>query len=188
MPTPMSTMNRHDDPLRQTHQRGFTMIEVAAVLAISVFLLYALHTSLAASIKSRQLAERTHRTDNLAAEYLSRLRAIPFGQVSDPKPGAIQLSELFDDDQDLGTITLHQVAVPAGELGHTFQVASNGLVGTWRIRVSNDLDGNGSIDGEREGRADIFRIEVWFNNILQRETLLSADPAFTRQDTGKKYI
>ena len=188
----MHTTGHHTDSRqrsdRKGDQKGFTLVEVVAVLAISVFLLYALHTSLAASIKSRQLAERTHRLSGLAAEYLSRLRAVPFGQAADPVPTGLQLSELWDDDQDLGSITLHQVSVPVDQLGHTFTVASNGLIGTWRVKVSKDLDGNGIIDGDRDGRNDIFRIEIYFNDVLQRQTVISAEPAFTKEDVGKKYI
>ena len=170
-------------------EQGFTLIEVCALMVISVFLLYALHTSLQASIKSRSLADRTHRVSALASEYLSRLRAIPFGQGGDVDATALQMTELWDDDQDMGNTTLHAITVPADEQGFTFTTATNdGMNGTWRIKVSDDLDGNGLVDEDRDGRNDILRVEIFFNDVLQRQTLIATEPAFTKEDIGKKYI
>ena len=190
----VKSLLRRRTPEAQTNdakraERGFTLVETAAVLAVSIFLLYALHTTLTSSVKSREVSDRMHRTSVLTAEYLERIRGLPFGRNTDPAPAGSQMTELFDDDQEFGTITLHQLKVLPTEQGHTFQTTSGtgSVSGTWRIKVSTDLDGNGTVDGPREGRDDIFRVEIYFNNQLQRETLIAADPAFTKEDSGANY-
>lgn len=168
-------------------QGGFTLVELTASLLLSVLVLYSLHGTLRTSIDARVSTERAARAQRLAETFVQRLQEIPFGRSFDPAPGGWMLDELFDDDDDLGTITLHQVKVAANAPGHTFQVAGRGLAGDFRVKVCNDLDGNGTVAGGREGRNDLLRIEVWFDGRLFAETLRAAEFSDTTIDRGVVY-
>lgn len=167
---------------------GFSLIEAMLTLVLSVFLLSTLHATLKSSLSSRESTERNHQIHEMGSDYLAKLRQLPFGTPLDPTPTGPQLSELFDDDQDLGTITLNQLLVQPDHPGHTFAVASDGLSGTWRIRLTNDLDGDQSIAGPREGRADLMRIEIYFDERLILESLRAGDVALTVLDPNANYL
>ena len=162
--------------------RGFTLVELAASMTLAMVMLIALHTTLRSSVSARKDAEQQHRIDTMAANWLMRLREINFGKTTDPAPGAPALDELFDDDEDYGAITLMQLRPDV-----TFTTAAGGVVGTWRIQVSDDLNGDGDNTDSREGRPDLLRIVITFNGIQQYSTLRSADPAFCRYDAGASY-
>ncbi len=167
---------------------GCSLIEAVLTLTLSVFLLYTLHTTLQSSISARESTQRNHQIQEMGNDYLAKLRQIPFGTPTDPAPSGSQLSELFDDDQDLGSISLSQVLVQPDHPGHTFGVASDGLIGIWRVRTTNDLDGNQSIDGLREGRPDLMRIEIYFEERLVIEALRASDVALTVTDLNVNYL
>lgn len=166
---------------------GFSLIEVTITLVVSVLMLYALHSTVRSSLDTRRSTRRAYEISRLAQDYLSRLQDLPFGKPTDPKPSGSQLSELFDDDEDYGTITLYQLVVPPDEEGHVFVVAADGLVGVWRIKVSTDLDADGDLDGPREGRPDLVRIDIYFQERLVLSTMRAAEPEQTTIDSGARY-
>ena len=176
-------MNTQADPMG-----GFSLVEATLTLALSVFLLYALHTTVQSSISARKNAERNHQINEMGSDYLARHLQIPFGAPTDPPASGPRLSELFDDDQELGDITMHQLKVQPDHPGHTFATASDGLIGTWRVRLTNDLDGDRSLGGPREGRSDLLRIEIYFDERLVHEALRADDVKVTLEDVGANYL
>lgn len=172
-------MNR---PAEQSAEQGFTLVETVVTMVLAVMMLYGLHATLNTSIRGRQSAQELATAHGHAMDFLSRLRGITFGQATDPAPGSNLLDELFDDNQTFGTITLHQLVVQPTAQGHTFAMANGGVVGTWRVKVSRDLNRNGVIDGLREGRDDLLGIEIYFNGRLMASSMRAADPDFTTKD------
>lgn len=177
----------HEPELAET-EKGFSLVEVVGALTLSIVLLYALHSTLRASISARVASERTHAVRQLAENFLQRLRQIPFGRVTDGVASGGQLSGLFASTPDLGTTSLHQVKVAPDQPGHSFVVAGSGFRSTFRVKVSTDLDGDSVLAGAREGRSDLMRIEVWCDDRLLTSTLRAAEPADTVKDTTASYV
>ncbi len=163
-------------------EAGLSLVETVITMVLAVLMLYGLHSTLSMSMKGRVAADKIDQVHGHAMDFANRLRQISFGSAGAGTPSAAQLDELFDDDQDLGTVTLHQLVVQPNQPGWSFQMARNGIVGTWRIKVSRDLDRNGALGGAREGRNDLLGIEIWFGNRLQLHVLRAADPDFTTKD------
>jgi uncharacterized membrane protein YgcG len=172
----------------QIGQDGFTLIDATITLLVSVLMLYTLHSGTQTSLSARKASERIYAAHLQGMDFLERVRKLPFGQASDPAPQAAQLKEFFDDDDDLGTITLTQLKVSPTSQGYQFKMASNGLKGTWEVKVTDDLDGDGNNTGPREGRSDLLKIEVRFDNKIMFQSLRSSDPSFTIIDTTADYL
>lgn len=166
---------------------GFSLVETTMALVLAVLVVYSVHATLQASIKGQVGSARLHDSQRLANDFLARLRHISFGLATDPPVSALALDELFDDDDDFGPVTLHQVVVGPTEPGLSFTTAIDGVIGRWRIKVDRDLDGDGIIAGDREGRDDLLHITIWFEDRLMVETLRAADPAFTQVDVEAVY-
>lgn len=177
-----------DQQLRDDRAAGFTLVELVAALTLSIVLLYALHSTLQSSIATRLKSEQVYHANQLAETFVQRLRQVPFGRPTDAPATGGQLSGLFASTPSLGTTTLHQVKVAADQPGHSFVVAGNGTSGTFRVKVSSDLDGDGTITGAREGRDDLMRVEIWFNDRLLAATLRAAEPTETTKDTTANYL
>lgn len=158
---------------------GFALVEVTIAMVLAVVMILALHQMITVSFKARQSADKKFHVSVRSEDYLRKIRQLQFGKASDPPPTATQLSELFDDDDDVGTITLHQLRVPPANPGHSFNVASAELSGLFRVKVTNDLDGDGLLTGPREGRDDLLRIEIFFDNRRTLDTKRAAEPEFT---------
>lgn len=171
------------------HERtaGFSLVETMITLVLAVLVVYSVHSTLQTTLSGQVAANQLYATQRMANDLMARLRAISFGTVTDPPASALALDELFDDDEDFGPITLHQLAVAPSAPGYSFRTNMQGVVGTWRVKVDRDLDGNGDTDGPREGRDDVFRIAIFFDEALVLSTLRAADPSFTQVDVGAVY-
>jgi hypothetical protein len=167
---------------RREHEHGFTIVELTAALAFAVLMLLTLQTTLTSTVKTRERTNRHDAVQGQAYEYLQRLMVIPFGLTTDGAASALQLSELFDEDADLGNVTLQQVRVDVGQTGHVFRTLRDDVTTDWRVLVSNDLDRDGLTTGPREGRPDLLQIEVWADNRLMFRSLRAADFVNTRRD------
>ena len=169
-------------------EAGISLVEVSLMLMLAVMALLALYSTLKASVEGRDSIDVNYRVHGMGTEYLARLRQLSFGSPADGTPTSSQLDELFDDDTTLGNITLYQLVVPPEQPGQTFQVSREGVDGTWRVKVTSDLDGNGFIDGTRDGRVDILHIEIFFDERLIYDTFRAAEPSTTVIDTGANYL
>ena len=172
------TEQRHD----VEREGGFTLLEVSFALVLAVVMILALHQTVQVSVQGKQIVDRKYRVTRVADAYLTRLMEMPFGRATDPAPSAIDLSEFFDDDEVFGPLTLHQLRVAPSEIGQRFTMQTADLSGEWRVRVTNDIDGDGALTGRRDGRADLMRIEIFFENRLVLESMRAADPDFTTTD------
>jgi Tfp pilus assembly protein PilV len=166
---------------------GFTLVETVVTLVLVLFAIYGLHATLTSSIRGRVATQQLDRVHRLATDMVARIRRLPFGTVSDPTPAAEDLDELFDADDDLGSITLQQLRVLPTQPGWTFTVATDGMTGQFRVKVSRDLDRDGLVTGWREGRDDILGVEIWYDGRLVMATSRAADPSFTTIDTHASY-
>ncbi len=169
-------------------QEGFTLIDATITLLVSVLMLYTLHSGTQTSMSARRASERIYAAHLQGMDFMERVRKIPFGQASDPTPTAAQLQEFFDDDDDLGSITLTQLKVSPTASGYQFKMASKGLIGTWELKVTDDLDGDGNNTGPREGRSDLLKIEIYFEGKIMFQSLRTSDPSFTIVDTTADYL
>jgi prepilin-type N-terminal cleavage/methylation domain-containing protein len=152
--------------------RGFSLVEV--LLATTVLAVAAM--AVASGGATAHVAERTLDLQTLAEarghSYLERLVAVPFGNASDGPADAAELTEVFDEDDLLGTVTLHELRAfgPA-----EFTVPASATPGRWRVVVSDDLDADGDVDAEdatqAEGRGDILRISVFYDGRLVAQTI-----------------
>ncbi len=165
--------------MRARSEQGFSLVDVCVTLSVSVIMLYALHSGTRTAIRTRQTVESQYQLHLYAAEFLSRIRRLPYGNIADPAPSATQLQELFDADQDLGSITASQLVVPPTDDGLLFTMSSREIRGTWRVRVTHDVNGDGDTTDAREGRQDLMRIEIYYQDRLMFESLRAADPIMT---------
>ncbi|MHC4512207.1 MAG: type IV pilus modification PilV family protein [Planctomycetota bacterium] len=166
----------------QSTQSGFTMVELMGALVVCVLLLMSMQSTLFSATKIRSSNEIQAIRCDQAYDYVQRLKLIPFGTSSDPAASPSQLTELFDDDQDLGTVTLRQVSTAPGSPGHTFTTMMDDVTTTWRVRITSDLDRDGAINSFREGRTDLLLVEVYAENQLMFRTMRAADFANTQKD------
>lgn len=163
-------------------EAGFTLLELLACGTLATVMLLTLQSTLRSSIQSRQKARELESHQGLAFEYLQRLTGIPFGDGSEPAVSGSELTELFDDDDDFGTVVLRQVRVDAGRAGHAFTTSIGSRRTQWRILVSNDLDGDGTVGGGREGRTDILGIQIFADEKLMFRTVRAAPVENTVRD------
>lgn len=161
---------------------GFSLVELMLSLGLVVITLILLQSTLFSAVKNRvATAEQDHRNAQ-AYDLVQRLTAIPFGMQGDPAATGAQLSELFDDDQDLGTATLKSLETAPGTPGHSFSTNFDGIITPWRVSVTADLDGDGKTLGFREGRPDLLQIEVYALDRLMFKTTRAAEFPNTRRD------
>jgi prepilin-type N-terminal cleavage/methylation domain-containing protein len=148
--------------------RGFSLLEVLFALAAIALLALGVAGGVVTGQQASRTLEDQARLENTAFDFQERLMAIPFGSLSDSPASGAELDELFDDDDVLGTVTLHKLAAfgPA-----EFTLAGSGLAGQWRIVVDADLNGDGTIDATlEEGRDDLLRIAVFYEGRLLART------------------
>jgi hypothetical protein len=163
-------------------ERGVTLLELTAALTLAVIILLTLQSTMLSSIRGRERTRVLEARVGHAHEYLQRLLVLPFGTTLDPAATDTQLTELFDDDMDLGNVSLMQVRTAPGAPGHSFTTVRDDVATDWRVVVGQDLDRDGALGGFREGRNDLLLIEVFAENRLMFRTLRAADFANTTRD------
>lgn len=163
-------------------ETGFSLVELMLSLGLVVITLVLLQSTLFSAVKNRvATAEQDHRNAH-AYDLMQRLTAIPFGKQGDPAATGTQLTELFDDDQDLGIVTLKSLETGPGTPGHSFSTIFDGISTRWRVTVTADLDGDGNTTSFREGRIDLLQIEVFALDRLMFRTSRAAEFVNTRRD------
>lgn len=163
-------------------QAGFTLMEVAVVLVFATLMVLTLQSSMLATVKTKQRTASSDAVQTQAYEFLQRLSAIPFGTATDGPATAAQLDELFDADTDLGNVTLRQLLVAPTAPGFAFTTRRDGVATTWRVHVSTDLDGDGTLSGFREDRPDIAAIAIFAGDRRLFHSVRAADYVNTRRD------
>lgn len=148
--------------------RGFSFLEVLFALAALALLALGVAGGVVTGQRATRTLEDQARIENTAFGFQERLMAIPFGSTSDSAATGAELDELFNNDDVLGTATLHKL-VAFGTIEFTLDGA--GLNGQWRIVVDSDLNGDGTIDTTlEEGRDDLLRIAIFYDGQLITRT------------------
>lgn len=168
--------------INQTADAGFSLVELMGALSVIVIMVMSLQGTMFSSIKLRASNSDLETRQTQAYDYIQRLVKVPFGSATDPAPTPAQLTELFDDDQDLGTISLKQIETPASSAGHTFTTSLDGVTTDWRIVVNNDFNSDRLTTGFREGRADLLQVEVFANDVMMLRTMRAASVPNTKKD------
>ncbi len=147
---------------------GFALVEVLITLGILGFVTMSIATGVGAGHRATAAIEREALLHARGQEYLERLLAIPFGRPADGAATGAQLSEVFDDDGDFGSVTLHRLRLFGPAL---FEPASFPVAGRFTVAVDGDLDGDGVVAGPDEGRNDLLRISVMHEGRLLARTV-----------------
>ncbi len=171
-----------DIPQRNDELAGFSLVELMLSLSLVVVTLILLQSTLFSAIKNRVATAEQDQRNAMAYDLIQRLTAIPFGKQGDPAATGAQLSELFDDDQDLGTVNLKNLQTAPATPGHSFTTNLDGVTTAWRISVTSDLDGDGLTTSFREGRPDLLQIEIYAQGRLMFRTARAAEYTNTRKD------
>ncbi len=96
-------------------------------------------------------------------DLMDRLTRLELGNDPAGSVTNAQLQELLDDDDDLGTGTLSSMRLGPADLGTPFELAWFPHPGNWTIRVTSDLNLDGDEADETEGRADVLRVDLYFD-------------------------
>jgi prepilin-type N-terminal cleavage/methylation domain-containing protein len=143
-------------------ERGFTLLEMMLVTVLMVVIFSTLALGLRAGHGANREIERKTAETLVADDLVDRLFRIDFGQATDGAASAGQLTALFDDDEDLGTVTLTNLRVFSGATGFRFELANFPWAGEFEVRVHGDLNGDGDESDANEGSTEICRIDVAF--------------------------
>ena len=176
-------------PTEHSKSRGFTLIEV--VLAFSILAVAMAVLTLVEVSNLRRSAELKQRDIAFARgqAIMERILRLPFGLANPPALSGSDLDRLFGSDEDVRTISLTQLEQRDNNGDGTidqgpfrFQLEGVEDAGIWEVHVDSDLDGNGRIEAlvegvpTREGRGDLFRIEIVHNGRAVLKTLRSRSP------------
>jgi hypothetical protein len=142
---------------------GFTLIEMTLVGALMVAIFSTFVLGLRAGHAANREIERSNAITLVADDIMDRLFRINYGQVTDGAASAAQLTALFDDNEDLGTASLMSLKVFAGAVGYQFKLGNFPWPGTFEVRVTADLNGDGDELDANEGTANILRIDILFD-------------------------
>ncbi len=161
---------------RTSKEQGFSLLEV--LVALTFLTLIFLASGL--TVQSSSLVARQMEEDLLiqtqAQNYVDLCLLQPFGRETDDNPLPDLLVEVFDNDEEPGDITLHQLTRwPVSDDGWRFELTSFPVPGEWRVSVTSDLDGDGGTGtttatgndatslASVEASRGVFRISVFFN-------------------------
>ncbi|MBL8843334.1 MAG: hypothetical protein JNL90_17570 [Planctomycetes bacterium] len=159
---------------RRRRQGGFSLLEVMLVSSMMMTVLTTIGVGLRAGHASKREMERRAQLTVVAGELLDRLFRISYGSAGDASASNSQLTELFDADADLGTATVSSLRTAAGSTGYQFEIDDFPWGGQFEVRIDADLNGDGDESDEREGRADLLRLNVLWDGILILESVRCA--------------
>jgi hypothetical protein len=143
---------------------GVTLVEVIITLAFFVVVFLGLSGGVLQGVRASEDI-RSRQTVKLQAQtYLNRLMALNFGYATDGAPGSAQLEELFDDDSELGAVTLMSLTHGSSAAGGwKFARPDFPIPGDWLVVVTQDVDESGSVAGPIETSGKLLRITISFN-------------------------
>ena len=151
---------------KRRDQEGFTFIEVMVVAGMLAGVLGAVSLGIQACHRATNEMERKAAVTRVASDLMDRLFNIDFGNSGDAAPTGAQLTELFDDDADLGTASLTGMRLEPTQEGYNFTLANFPYNGQWTVRVGADLNLDSDETDEWEGRDDLLRIDVFYAGSL----------------------
>lgn len=140
--------------------RGFALVEVMLTIGVLAVVTLAMATGIGAGHRASSALETEVLIAGRGQALVETLAALPFGDDGDGAASSAELSELFDGDDDFGTITLTKLE-QTGPV--EFDPAAFSVPGRWRVTVTADLDLDGSFAGDDEDRRDLFRLDVAFD-------------------------
>ncbi len=144
--------------------KGFTLLEVMVALAFFIIALLGISSGVMEGVKTTGELQREQIVKGQAQIFINRLMSLNFGQPGDPVPTASQLDELFDDDDVIGAVTLMSLSkAPAEDGGWRFELAGFPVQGQWLVTVTQDLNGDGNVQGVLEEGGQLLRITVAFD-------------------------
>jgi len=163
---------RAEKPFPKSGTGGFTLLELTIALAFFVIALLGISSGIMEGVRTTGDLQRQQMVKVRAQIYLNRLMCLNFGDESDPAPTASQLYELFDEDNDLGNVTLMSLSkAPADPGGWEFELAKFPVPGKWLIKVTPDLNGDGKVEGELEEGKNLLKIVVSFDGEQMLSTI-----------------
>ncbi len=89
------------------NERGFTFVEIMFALAILATVCLGLATGVTSGHRTSEALDRESRLIHQAHGYMERLFSLPFGNPAASAATGAELTELFDEDDEFGTATLH---------------------------------------------------------------------------------
>ena len=179
-------MKRHHASGPCPREAGLTLLEAVFGLAILTSGLLFVGAALQSANQTASAIEEDLRVLSKAQDIADLCVLQPFGDDADPTPTAVQLDELFNDDDVPGDITLNQLSRwPVADDGWTFSLAGFPVPGAWRVKVDNDVSdtrppptGNLVLDAADVAKLtaiknakSIYAIRVYFNDELILMTL-----------------
>lgn len=161
--------------IRRKREKGFTLIEVLVTTAMLAGVLGAVTLGLQACHDAADEMERKAIVTRTASQMMDRLFMIDFGTGTDAPPSDAQLTELFDEDDDLGTATLTTLRLAVDDPGYQFTLGNFPYPGIWEVRVGTDLDLDGDETDNLEGEDDIVRMDIYYEGVLMLSSMRSAE-------------
>lgn len=138
-------------------EKGFTLLEVLITMGVLAFVTLSIATGIGAGHHATKHLEEEVALVSRGQELLDRLLVIQFGTDADPAATGAELTELFDADDNFGSITLHKLRA-FGPV--EFETPGFPVRGRWRIVIDTDLNGDGDTADPEEGREDLLRITI----------------------------
>jgi len=153
---------------------GFSLVECMVTFTLLVGILSAVVTGIRSGHEAAEEIRRRREVTLQASDFLDRMTRINYGAAADPAPAGAALTELFDDDDVLGGITLVSMRHAPGAAGYSFQMANFRYGGTWEVRVTADLNGDGDEADDAEGLTQILRVDILYAGRAVLTTLRAA--------------
>ena len=187
--------------LKSRRQAGLSLIESTITLGVTVVVLGGFGLSVLSTQSATEGMREHDMVRAQSAKYMERLIALPYGTLADPPARAPELQELFDDNAVItggGPLSLMALRTPIGNEGWRFRVQGFEARGVFEIEINSDLDGNGTRRGvrgpetptmsgglsagdgttvtdlEAEGRAELLRVEIFWNGESLLRTMRAA--------------
>lgn len=149
-------------PQARRTERGFTLIEVMIAVVVLATVFVVVGSVMLAGVKRTSEMRERNAIVTQSWKFAERLQRIPYGSEVASAATAAQYDDLFDDDGNLGNVSLTQIRTAVGSDGLRFRLAGFEVDGDWEVQINEDLNGDGDADDVNEGTGGLVRIEVFF--------------------------
>lgn len=141
---------------------GFTLIEVMLSTCVLATVFVVVGNAMVSSVQRTVEMKQRNIVVTQSWKFAERLQRIPYG-AGDADATAAQYDNLFDDDGNLGDVSLRSIRTEVGEEGMRFRLIGFEVDGDWEVQVNEDLNGDGDTSDVNEDTGGLMRIEVFFN-------------------------